>query len=212
MMRRLLIVGALLGLPALVLAGWLFSSILPTFTAPAPWWLTSNEPGGAPAACEAAGVLRLFNAERVRADLPVTAAEARKRAERAINRLLPQAQIRAEGGPTLVRLRPADRPRAYAWIYTARIFDSPAANLPGAALPGPAAVLLIDAESGAVVFSALAAGAGQGEASCPFPWRDWAVETVRSVPFLALAGYSAALIALTLIWLLLRWAAGGRRS
>lgn len=211
MMQRLLIVGALLSLPALVLAGWLLASVLPTFTAPAPWWLTSAEPGGAPAACEAAGILRLFNAERVRADLPVTAVEARKRAERAINRLVPQAQIRAEGGPTLVRLQTADRQQSYAWIYTARILDSPVANLPGATLPGPAAVALIDAESGAVVFSALAAGAGQGEASCPFAWRDWAVETVRSAPFLALAGYSAALTALSLIWLLRR-AVSGRRS
>lgn len=196
-MRRLLIV-VLISLPAFVLGGWLLSEQLPILLAPQWWWIGANTPGGAPAACEAATSLRLYDGERVLFEQPsVSPEDARRAADQIIAEhyaIDDEDAIPIEyGGPSLFRAT-LNGERRLVWLYTARIMTSHVATLPGTDMTGAAVIVYLDANTGDVLALLSAVGAGAAEVMCPFPLRDWAVAAVRSTPFLALAGYVGLLL------------------
>ena len=209
-MRRLL-TGILLSLPALVLAGWLFAEQSPILLSPQWWWISSTSPDGAPAACEAATSLNVYQGQRVLLQQPaISAGEAKTSADQAIAehyRLADEQETNAAaleyGGPSLFSAV-FDGERRLVWLYTARLMTSHTARMPGTDMPGAAAVVYLDATTGETLALLSAVGTGDAEAMCPFPLRDWAVETVRSTPFLALAGYLGLLLVLTLGWAVAR--------
>lgn len=204
-MRRFFIIVPSL-LPVLVLGGWLLSEQLPILLAPQWWWITANSTEGAPAACEAATSLRLYNGERVLFEQPTVSSED---AKAAADRLIAEqyANVGEDeaaltpleyGGPSLFRAT-LDGQRRLVWVVTARVGTSHIAGMPGMEMPGAAAVVYIDANTDEPLALLLAAGAGNAPAMCPFPLRDWAVVTIRSTPFLALVGYVGLLLVLGVI-------------
>jgi hypothetical protein len=198
--RRFFII-VLLFLPAVVLGGWLLSEQLPILLAPQWWWIGANTPGGAPAACEAATSLRLYNGERVLFEQSaISAADARTAADRFIAQHYAvedeNAAVPIEyGGPSLFRATLTGE-RRLVWLYTARIATSHVVTLPGTDMPGAAVIVYLDANTGDVLALLSAVGAGAAEVMCPFPLRDWVVAAARSTPFVALAGYAGLLLAL----------------
>jgi hypothetical protein len=202
-MRRLLI-AVFFSLPALALGGWLLLQQLPILLAPQWWWISANSPNGAPAACEAATSLRLYNGERVLFEQPpVSSEDAKAAADRLIAERytnVGEAETTAVtpleyGGPSLFRAT-LDSERRLVWLVTARVATSHIAGMPGMEMPGAAAIVYVDANTGEPLTLLSAAGAGHAPAMCPFPLRDWAVVTLRSTPFLALAGYVGLMVAL----------------
>jgi len=198
--RRFFII-VLLFLPALILGGWLLSQQLPTLLAPQWWWISANHPNGAPAACEAATSLRLYDGERVLFEQPAISADA---AKIATDSLITEQYASADGevitpveygGPSLFRAT-LDGQRRLVWVVTAQLETSHVAGMPGTEMPGAAAIVYVDANTGEPLALLSAVGAGNAPAMCPFPLRDWAVVMVRSTPFLALAGYMGFLIVL----------------
>lgn len=199
MTRRSLLV--ILTIPVLVFGGWLLSQQLPILLAPQWWWISASSPDGAPAACEAAISLRLYDGERVLFEQPTISSDA---AKAAADRIIVEhysgiedetVSARAYGGPSLF-LATLDGERRLVWVVTARIENSHVAGMPGMEMPGAAAVVYVDANTGEPLSLLSAVGAGNAPAMCPFPLRDWAVEMVRSTPFLALAGYVGLLVVL----------------
>lgn len=140
MTRRLSLKTILIGLPALALAGWFVFGLWTAWTSPNPLWLTLSDEAQAIGACEAVESLRAYRAERiVAADAGwLSAAEARKRAERALSRHIP-ALSPAIGGTALVRITPPDGAPRPAWLALAALeFDS----------SDKAALVYVDAETG----------------------------------------------------------------
>jgi len=152
-------------------------------------WRWSDIPatgaGAAPASCEAAALLNQWGANRPLLALadspPLTPEQAQAQAEAAVRAVA--------GGPPLAASAPlrADVTIAgdhYAYLHTFQMAQSALADQPGTRIAGPALIVLTG--EGAPRVLAVAA-AGVPEESCPFPWRDWAVETVRR-PETLLAG------------------------
>jgi hypothetical protein len=209
-MRRIPIV-ILFSLPALVLGGWLLSEQLPVLVAPQWWWISANSPQGAPAACEAATSLRLYNGERVLFEQPtISSDEAKAAADSFIAEQYSKAGEDGTavtsleyGGPSLFRAT-LNGERRLVWLYTARVETSHIANMPGTEMPGMAAIIYMDANTGESLALLSAAGAGNAPAMCPFPVRDWAVVAVRGTPFLALTGYVGLLVFLGVVVIIYR--------
>jgi hypothetical protein len=208
-LRRIFMI-VFLSLPALLLAGWLLSEQLPILLSPQWWWISANSPIGAPAACEAASTLRLYNGERVLFEQPTVSSED---AKVTADRLIAEYYVGEDeaavspleyGGPSLFRVS-LDGERRLAWLYTAQIATSRVAGLPGVAMPGAAAIIYVDASTGEPLALLSAAGAGNAEAICPFPLRDWAVAAARSTPFIAFAVYTGLLLALGVLVVVYRF-------
>lgn len=201
-MRRILVI-LLFSLPLLVLAGWLFSRQAPVLLGPQWWWLSASGTSGAPAACEAAASLQRYGGQRVLFQQPAIASQdALARAQAAIADHYQLADgapvtILETGGPSLFSAVFAGE-RRLVWLVSARIATSQIADLPGTDMPGAAALVYVDAATGEPLALLSAVGAGQAAVMCPFPLRDWAVATVRSTPFLLLAGYAGLLVVLGL--------------
>jgi hypothetical protein len=207
-MRRILL-GILFLLPAFVLAGWLFAEQFPILLSPQWWWISASSPNGAPAACEAATSLRLYQGQRLLFQQPTISAEAAKiSADRLIaehytlDDSTPPVPLEY-GGPSLFSAV-FEGQRRLVWVYTARVMTSHVSALPGSEMPGPAAVVYLDANTGDMLALLSAVGAGNASVICPFPLRDWAVATIRFTPFVALAGYVGLLLLLGIVWIVLR--------
>jgi hypothetical protein len=162
--------------------------------APQWWWISASSPDGAPAACEAATSLRLYDGERAFLEQPTISSED---AKAAADSLITEHYASAEGetitpveygGPSLFRAT-LDGTRRLVWVVTARLESSHIAGMPGMEMPGAVAIVYVDANTGETLALLSAVGAGNAPAMCPFPLRDWAVVMVRSTPFLAFAGY-----------------------
>jgi hypothetical protein len=102
------------------------------------------------------------------------------------------------GGPSLFRAT-LEGERRLVWVVTARLESSHIAGMPGMEMPGAAAIVYVDANTGETLMLFSAVGAGNAPAMCPFPLRDWAVVMVRSTSFLALAGYVGLILGLGVI-------------
>lgn len=218
-MRRLLI-AVFFSLPALALGGWLLSEQLPILLAPQWWWIATSSPDGAPAACEAATSLHLYDGERVVFDQPTISSE---EAKAAADRLIAEQYTNVGegettavtpleyGGPSLFRAT-LDGERRLVWLVTARVATSHIARMPGMEMPGAATIVYVDANTGEPLALLSAAGAGNAPAMCPFPLRDWTVGTLRSTPFLALTGYVGLLVVLSVILIFYRIVRHNRRK
>lgn len=184
MKRTLLLTAALVGL-ALFL--WLAVSASRPLLAWQWWMIPSSNPQSAPAACEAAGLLNQHGASRL--NLFDSASYAAETAARDIQAALTAAypDIQPVMFSELVRANVAYNGSAYQWLQTVQLTRSVLAGEPGVNQPGMAAIVL--AGEGAEPQIIATAGAGIPELSCAFVWRDWAVDTARSLPFLLFAGY-----------------------
>lgn len=153
--------------------GWRWSDIPPAGT------------GAAPAACEAAALLNQWGAHRPLLALadspPLTPEQAQAQAEAAA-RDFAGGPLLAASAPLRVDVALAGEP--YAFLHTFLIAQSALAGQQGTRIAGPALIALTGAGAPRVL---AVAAAGIPEESCPFPWRDWAVETVRR-PETVLAG------------------------
>lgn len=187
------------------------SQQFPILLAPQWWWISANNPDGAPAACEAATSLSLYDGERVLFEQPAISSDQAKAA--ADDWIAAQYVMVDEdetpitsleyGGPSLFRAT-LNGERRLVWLYTARLKTSHIAGTPGMDMPGAAAIVYMDANTGEPLALLSAVGAGNAPAMCPFPLRDWAVVTVRSTPFLALAGYIGLLVVLGVVTIIYR--------
>jgi len=186
--NRLRLLAALL-LPALVLGGGVVSQQFPVWMAIGYDDFRAADGGIAPAACEAASLLPTLDA-RPASGGTVTAEAALALAQTAIAARIPQPPAAPRFSVPTLYILPADGGRRV-WVITAAL-DTPRIDPYGVALPGPAALLLIDADSGAIVRSAVSASSpADPAAACPFDVRGALVDMVRSPMFLLLAGYSA---------------------
>lgn len=159
--------------------------------------------GAAPAACEAAALLNHWGAHRpllALADVPPLApaqaqadAEAAARTFAGVPPLAASAPLRADVTVDGVR---------YAYLHTFLMSESALAGQPGTAITGPA-VLVLTGESAPRVIALAAAGIP--EQSCPFPWRDWAVETLRRPETLLAALIAGGLVLAALLDVSWRW-------
>lgn len=140
MTRRLSLKMILIGLPALVLAGWFVFGLWTAWTSPNPLWLTLKDEAHAIGACEAVESLRAYRADRIVAagDGWLSAAEARKLAERALSRHVPDFGA-AIAGTALVRITPPDGAPRPAWLALAALELEPSDK---------AALVYVDAETG----------------------------------------------------------------
>ncbi len=152
------------------------------------WWMIpSDDRQGAPAACEAAGFLNQRSVSRLTLfDSSAYSAES----------ALADIQTAIAGAfpgitpillSDLLRVNVTDDGRHYQWLQTAYLTRSALADQPGVNQPGMAAIVLAGEGLDPKVIAA--AGAGIPELTCAFVWRDWAVDTIRSLPFLLFAGY-----------------------
>lgn len=158
---------------------------------------------GAPAACEAASLLRQTGARANSPDLPE-----------------PQNALRADTlALTLARLFPGQTTRVSGLLGAAFTLDGvPYAGLvtaqaqagPVEFAPGPGAILLFPADDPTQPFVLPVMGAGIPADTCPFDLRGWAVDSVRSVPFIALAAWLAGGVVLGLAVIVRRRTRKGR--
>lgn len=183
MIRRLALLAVLL-LPAVILGVWLLTEQLPAWTAPRYWWIT---PLDAPAACAALATLTAYHAARIEEATAVSATEALKRAEKAIQWQynLPVPPERTSD-PLLVSAT-IDGEAHRAWLITA-------------ALEVGGTVVYLDAETGDPLAHIAAV---TPNAACQFDVRSALVDMARSRAFLLFAGYVGALMAGGVVWLVI---------
>ncbi|MBE2181855.1 MAG: hypothetical protein IAE89_00380 [Anaerolineae bacterium] len=152
------------------------------------WWMIpSGDRQGAPAACEAAGFLNERGVSRL--TLLDSSAYSAEAASGDIQTALAGAfpNITPVLLSDLLRVNVTDDGHSYQWLQTAFLTRSALADQPGVNQPGMAAMVL--AGEGLDPKVIVAAGAGIPELTCAFAWRGWAVDTIRSLPFLIFAGY-----------------------
>lgn len=207
MKRILLLAASLLGL-ALFL--WLVVTASRPLLAWQWWMIPSENAQGAPAACEAAGLLnqrgatRLtlfdsssYSAEAAAQDIQIALAQAFPDTQPVIFSDLVRANINHSGS-------------AYQWLQTVQLSRSILADEPGVNQPGFAAIVL--AGEGIEPQIITVAGSGIPELTCAFKWRDWAVDTVRSAPFLLFAGFMVLGIGAALGYALYRFVRRRRKT
>lgn len=181
--------GIALLLPVLVIGGWLGAEQLPVWTQIRHDSIRAPGGGSAPAACEAASLLRQWDARLIApGGLPSGQAVERARAALAAQGV----PVPDDGQYSLpVGAEAAfDGRRRAIWLVTFAL-DAPRHDEHGIALPGPAALVVIDADAGSVIHAGLIAASPADPASaCPFDVRGALVDLVRSPAFLLLAGYT----------------------
>lgn len=181
-------------LPLLLIGGWLGAEQIPIWTQIRYEAIRAVAGEPAPAACEAASLLnqwqaRLSDPVGSPSDQVVDQARAAFAAQGVI---VPDDARRSLpiGADALI-----DHQRRSIWLLTFAL-SGPRADAAGIALPGPAALAVIDAADGSVIHAGVIAAAPvDPAAACPFDVRGALVDVLRSAPFILLAGY----IGLTLI-------------
>lgn len=180
--------GIALLLPVLLIGGWLGVEQLPVWTQIRHEAIRAPDGSSAPAACEAASLLRQWDAR-----LTVPSGIAPEQAlERARAALAAQGLDVPQDGPRSLPIGAEialDGQRRAIWLLTFGL-DAPRRDAHGIALPGPAALVVLDAADGGAIYSGLIAASPADPASaCPFDVRGALVDLVRSPAFLLLAGY-----------------------
>lgn len=184
-MRRLWAIAGLLLVSAAIVWG------VQALSEPLGWhWadIPSARTEGAPAACEAAALLRQTSASRLAAMISreVYPGDALADVSAALATTFDSVRAAERSQPLRVDVTWDGMP--YRWLVTALVARSPVAGQPGVASEGIAAIVLLNPEVGTSPAVLTVAGAGLPASSCPFNWRDWAVETLRSPITLALGG------------------------
>jgi hypothetical protein len=175
-------------LPALLIGGWLGAEQLPVWTQIRYEAIRTPDGGSAPAACEAAALLRQWDARHIDpGGITPQQAIARARAGLAVQGLdAPQDTVHSLPIGAEIAL---NGQRRAIWLITFAL-DAPRRDAYGIALPGPAALVVVDAADGGVIYPGLIAAAPPDPASaCPFDVRGALVDLVRSPAFLLFAGY-----------------------
>lgn len=185
MKRAILLAASLLGI-ALFL--WLIITASRPLVAWQWWLIPSENPQGTPAACEAAGLLNQRGASRLTlfdSSSSYSAEAAAQDIQTALAQAFPDVQPVTLSD--LVRANVNHSGSAYQWLQTMQLTRSALADQPGVNQPGFAAIVL--AGEGIEPQIITVAGSGIPELTCAFVWRDWAVDTVRSAPFLLFGGF-----------------------
>lgn len=189
MTRRFSLKTIAISLPAFLLAGWFVLNLWTAWTTPDPQWLTLADDAHAAGVCEAVQSLRAYRAERIAAagDGWLSAAEARKLAERALHRHAPDFSAPI-AGTALFRITLPDGAARPAWLALTALELEPTDK---------AALVYIDAETGAPLALITSLNVGEPAAVCGYDPNGARIRLW--LPLVLLAGYLLVIGAVALI-------------
>lgn len=160
---------------------WLISEQLPIWTAPQTYWLTPTSGAYAPAACEAASLLRAFNGTRGQPGQPMFEQAARATALGRAESIYGPGLRYSVGSADLFTVALMGE-KYISWLVTVRVESESA--------PERAAIVFVDAEGGRTI-DAFSVTQANDPSTCQFDARRALIDMLRSAPVLIIAGFTA---------------------